>query len=192
VDDRVDLHACQPLHDLGREHEAVVAVAIDSYTLEQAEEEISTLRGQVDRLTEILQTTDVQTTTLEATGAITASTATAALPHLIQTDTWHSLGTLANYTVQVARYRLTPDNCIEIDVEVTSAGANAQSTQFGNVPAAQYRPLVDRHSPLASTRALVAGDAANRLFVAAAGGVSVVQQATSTGSLGCSVRIPLD
>lgn len=44
------------------------------YTLEEAEEHIARLRGQVDKLTEILQTTDVQITDSSAPAAVAATT----------------------------------------------------------------------------------------------------------------------
>lgn len=158
------------------------------YSLEQAEEDIAELRGLVDKTSEI-----IQTVTLTATGPVTATGGTATVPSLIETDTWHSLGTLANYTVTLGRYRLTVDNCVELDIEVSTTGTNAASPAFSNTLPAAYRPLNDRRLPLATTKTTAAGDNPSRLFVqSSTGSVQVVQTASSSANLGCCVRIPLD
>lgn len=130
--------------------------------------------------------------TLEATGAITATGGTQALPTLIQTDTWHTLGTLAGYTINVARYRLTPDNEVELDVDVASAGGNVAVTSFSVTLPAAYRPTVLRHAPLASTRAVTAGDDWPRITLGATGVVGIIQVTTVSATLGTNVRFPLD
>ncbi len=124
--------------------------------------------------------------------AITATGGTAALPHVLTTDTWHTLGTLTGYTVTVGRYRLTPDNCVEIDVEVVAGGANASSVTFSVTLPAQYRPLADRRPPISTNKTVAAGDISPRLFVGSAGAVQVIQTANNGQLLGTTVRIPLD
>jgi hypothetical protein len=122
-------------------------MALESYTLEQAHEDIADLRGKVDLLTEILQTTDVQTVTLEATGAVTATGGTTTTPTLITTDGWRDLGALgvANLTVTHHRYRLEADGLVTIDIDaVASAGVAANFAAFPNNLVAACRPANTR------------------------------------------------
>jgi len=105
-------------------------------------------------------------------------------------ETWHSLGTLANYTVNIGRYRLTSQGELELDVNVSSAGANAGTTTFSTTIAAAYRPTQLRFVPMATTRNVTAGDAWPRLLVSAAGAVSVVQTAAVTAQLSAINAIP--
>jgi hypothetical protein len=131
--------------------------------------------------------------TVATPGAFRSSGGTAANPSLLITDAWHTLGTLAGYGIQQGRYRLTESNEVEIDIDVTAGGANAASVTFATALPAQYRPAVDRHMPLASTRNVTGGDPWPRLSVASAtGNVAVLQAANDTASLGTTVRIPLD
>jgi hypothetical protein len=108
-------------------------------------------------------------------------------------ETWHSLGALLGYTVAEGRYKLTPENEVVFDIDVTANGVNSNTVAFANLLPAAYRPAVDRHLPLSSTRAVTAADPWPRLFVTAAtGAVSVLQQANTTATLGTNVRLPLD
>ena len=107
-------------------------------------------------------------------------------------ETWHSLGTLAGYTVNEGRYRLTPDGELEVDVDVTPGGANAALTAFSATLPAAYRPVMNRRFPMASTRNVTAGDNWPRLIVQAAGGVQVqAPLANITTNLSCTQRVPL-
>lgn len=170
----------------------------DLWTLEQAEDEIAEIRGQVDLMSEIITTSDVQTATLEATGAVTAGIITSAggtqaVPTLITTDTWHTLGTLAGYTVNIGRYRLTIENEVEIDVDVQAGGANAATVAFGTVLPAAYRPTIDRRLPISTSRVQTAGETIPRLFVQqSTGQVQIVQTLNNAAQMGTVVRIPLD
>lgn len=172
----------------------------EQYTLEQAEEDIATLRGQVDLLTEYIATatlvaTDVQSVTAEISGAITATGGTAAAPTLITTDSWNSLGTLTGYTVGTARYRLTTDGEVEIDVSVTSGGSNSGTTTFSTDLPTGYIPTTSHTFPMSSTRAVTAADVWPRLFVTAStGAVQVVTTANVANGvrLDCTVRCPLN
>lgn len=125
-------------------------------------------------------------------GSLTATAGTAAAPTLITTDTWHSLGTLAGYTISEGRYRLTASGNVELDVVVSSAGANASSTAFSVTMAAEYRPpSVNRFPAMGTTRAVTAGDVSPRLVVSPTGVVSVVQTAAVTASLSVNCQLPL-
>jgi hypothetical protein len=111
-------------------------------------------------------------------------------------ETWHSLGTLANYTVNVARYRLTPDGHMELDISVSSAGANAANTSFSNTPLAAPYQLGNGQSstayPLTSNRAVAAGDSMPRVIVGSNGGVSITQTAAVTALLTGQAFVPLN
>lgn len=132
------------------------------------------------------------TDTLDVTGAVTATGGTASSPTLITTDTWQTLGTLAGYTVNTGRFRLTPHGETELDVSVTAGGANAASTAFSVTLPAAYRPTGSNRSvPMATTLAPSAATAWPHLVVATTGVVSVVQQASDTATLGVNVAIPV-
>jgi hypothetical protein len=107
-------------------------------------------------------------------------------------ETWNSLGALAGFSVAEGRYKLTAENEVVLDIEVTAGGANAASVSFANSLPASYSPLVARQFPLSSTRAVTAADPWPRLSVGATGVVSVLSAANTTASLGTNVRIPLD
>src|SRR5258706_1652069 len=80
--DRLELHSRQPLHDYDHQPEALVVMGQELYGLEQAEEEIATLRGQVDKLTEFLSITSVQITgtVVGVAGSLLQITETAGAP----------------------------------------------------------------------------------------------------------------
>jgi hypothetical protein len=124
-----------------------------------------------------------------STGSITIDGATG----IIAVDTWHSLGTLAGYTVTEGRYRLTPQNEVQIDIQVTAGGSNANTVTFANPLPAAYRPLADRQLPMAEASVTAAGENWPRIFVqASTGDVQVIQTASDTNGCGVTVRIPLD
>lgn len=105
-------------------------------------------------------------------------------------ETWHSLGTLANYTIVQAQYRLTPDGELEIRLNISSAGANAATTTFSVTLPAAYIPANGLGQPLAISSMTAASPP--QLFVTNAGAVQVKQAASvSTTIQGC-VRFPLE
>lgn len=106
-------------------------------------------------------------------------------------EQWNSLGTLAGYAVTEGRYKLTPENEVVIDIQVTALGANASSVNFSNTMPAAYQTLVARNAPLSTTRNVTGADPWPRLFVAG-GVVSVIQAPNTTATLGTNVRLPLD
>jgi hypothetical protein len=107
-------------------------------------------------------------------------------------EVWHSLGTLANYTVNRGRFRLTPQGETEFDIDVTSTGANAAVTSFSVTIPAAYRPAAQRFWPMASTKAIAAGDSPPRALVSSAGVVSVVQTASVSNQLSAMQQVVLD
>jgi hypothetical protein len=156
----------------------------DLYTIEQAEDDIARLRGQVDKLTEV---------TGSGTPIMVNGSHIAIDPVNGGPETWHSLGTLAGYTVQVGRYRLTTGNEVEIDVEVTAGGSNANSVVFASTMPAAYRPLADRHPPLSLTGSVSSlTNQWPRLTVGANGAVTVLAPGSAVTICGATVRIPLD
>jgi hypothetical protein len=82
---------------------------------------------------------------LQVTGPITATGGTPANPTVIETDTWQSLGIIsgANVTINEARYRLTPQNEVEIDIALlaNTGGTTAGTFTFSNTMPAKYQPL---------------------------------------------------
>lgn len=56
-------------------------------------------------------------------------------------DTWHSLGTLAGYTVTQGRWRRKSDGDTEVEIVVTPNGANAASVNFANAIASGAYPV---------------------------------------------------
>lgn len=122
----------------------------ETYTLEQAEEDIAELRGQVSLLDEVLITTDVQTGTLEASGVVTATGGTQATPTLITTDNWNSLGAPSGVTVTRARYKLLPFGFVVVQFNINVTVAAATIT-FPNNVATSCFPDVDIRQPVAFT-----------------------------------------
>lgn len=114
-------------------------------------------------------------------------------PTVITTDSWQSLGALgAHYTVTRGRYRLTPDNELELDIEVIGDGLQATSVTFANTLVAPYVPATSHQFlPMGTNRAVTAGDVWPRVTVTAAGAVTVNAPAVSNTFSTC-VRVPLD
>lgn len=132
----------------------------------------------------------VEPTGVIATGALTAVTGTAANPTLITTDGWHSLGTLAGYTVTVGRYRLTTWGAYELDINVTSLGANAANTTFSVALPAGYSGGSSIAYPLTANYVLTAGNAYPRLIVTSGGVVTIAQTASKSGLITGQAFVP--
>jgi hypothetical protein len=150
----------------------------DPYTLEQAEDAIGGLRGDLDRIYEHLQTNRVIAEDPASPGV---------------DESWHSLGALgAHYTVVLGRYRLTTDNCVELDISVNGDGAQATSVTFANTLPAAYRPATTHDKlPMGTGHAVTGGDIWPILKVDTAGNVVVTNQGTAH-NYSCVVRVPLD
>lgn len=147
----------------------------------------------------ILSASDGATTgTLAATpsgisvqnGPLTATAGTAANPTLITTDGWNSLGTLAGYTVTAGRYRLTTWGAYELDINVTSLGANAANTTFSVALPAGYSGGSSTAYPLTANYTLTAGASYPRLIVTSAGAVTVAQTASKSGLITGQAFVP--
>jgi hypothetical protein len=106
-------------------------------------------------------------------------------------ETWHSLGTLANFTVNRAEYRLTPSGETEMYFDLTSTAASAGTTTFSVTLPVAYRPSSLKFYPLAWTKTIAAGDSPPRVVVASAGGVSIVTTPAVVSGIGggCFVRL---
>jgi hypothetical protein len=91
------------------------------------------------------------------------------------TEQWHSLGTLAGYTVLVGRYRFMATNQIEIEVSATSGGTNAASIAFQNVLPPAYRPAVDTRRVLGVAGGAFGTVLPNLLVSASSGSVTLGQ-----------------
>lgn len=154
------------------------------YSLEQVEDDLAMLRGEVDKLDEVY---DAGGNPVQVHGSWVATDPVNGGP-----ETPHDLGTLSHFTVTVGRYRLTAQNEVKLEVEVTGDGANAAVTTFGTTMAAAYRPVNNRETPLASGGTMAAGDPHPRLLVNNDGTVQVSVLASTTRRFGCSVEIALD
>ena len=108
-------------------------------------------------------------------------------------DPWRSLGTLAGYTVNVSRYRMTQWGSTELDINVSSSGANASSATFSVTLPVSYRLGNGQSSQgwaLTSNRNLAAGDTLPRVVVGSNGGVTIAQTASVTVGLYGQAFVP--
>lgn len=156
---------------------------LDPYTLEQCEEDVARLRGQVDRLTEVLGTG----TALQINGTLTATDPVNGGP-----ETWHTLGTLAHFTLSRARFQLTPAGRLEIDFQGLADGANLTTVVFSVTMPAAYRPAQVRRATCETGRAVTAADPWPRLTVNTDGTVQIDTQPSIAVTLECNVSFPLD
>lgn len=124
---------------------------MEAYTLEQAESDIATLRGQVQILTEHIATSvlTVSTSFTAPDGSVWTSTGIAG-------DTWHSISTVSNMTINAGgyiQYRKTIEgDMVEMVVVNVTASSTADGTTIvtsGNGVASGSRPLVEQRRPLA-------------------------------------------
>jgi hypothetical protein len=88
-------------------------------------------------------------------------------------ESWHSLGTLAGYTITRAQYRLNIMGEVEFDISIGATAANALTVNFSNTLPAAYQPLAS-YTLVLSTNLSIASWTAGppRLGVTAAGVVS--------------------
>jgi hypothetical protein len=108
-------------------------------------------------------------------------------------ETWHSLGTLAHFTVTRGRYRMTPWGDVEIDVHVTGDGSNASSTTFSTALSTPYRPAsVTRRCPLENPRVEAAGEVLGRVEIDTSGNVTVIVQANVSNAFSNVIFMPVD
>jgi len=110
-------------------------------------------------------------------------------------DPWHSLGTLALFTVNIGRYRLLPNNVVELDINVTTSGAsNAASTDFSVTLPVGYRPLNAHRRVLGIAGTSSLGTVEPNVVVATTGVVTVgLNSSVSSGTvIYGGVAIPLD
>jgi hypothetical protein len=108
------------------------------------------------------------------------------------TDTWHTLGTAAQYSITRARYRMDAFGYLELDIQVTSSGTVGQDTAFSVTLPAAYRPPVQRDMPLVQTVGQNSGSNWPRLYVTAAGGVHLFVRSNTASDFGTHCSIPLD
>ncbi len=111
-------------------------MAIDPYTLEQAESDIADLRGQVDALEEFIATVQ-----LTVTGPVTATGGTPTVPSVISTDNWNVVPSLNAGWGSTLAYTLLPLNdLVAVYAHLTCGSATtADGTTICSFPPA-YRP----------------------------------------------------
>ena len=116
----------------------------------------------------------------------------------IYSDTWHSLGAAANFTINNGRnrYRFTPWGAVEFDIDGSTNGANAASVTFANALAAAYQfPAghATRRIPMTSGRVVTAGETFPYLQIDNAGNVSLnFNAANIAAKFTCVGSIPFD
>jgi hypothetical protein len=167
----------------------MVMPSSEQFDLEHAHDLIADLRGQVDRLTE-----HIETLTLIVDGTITATGGTQAAPTLITTDSWQSLGSPAatGFTSDHGRYRLTSDGDVEFDIALTAGGGGgtAGSYTYANTLPAAYRPAINRTYPLGRENA---ASPSPDLHIGTGGTVRVDLPGIGAGlNVGANIRMPLD
>lgn len=109
------------------------------------------------------------------------------------TDTWHSLGTLTHYTVNIGRYRLTTSNELQLDINVTGDGSQATTTTFSTTLPAAYRPVTTHNTlPLGTDRTVTGSDNWPRFSVNTSGNVSITDESGATNTFATCVRVPID
>lgn len=112
-------------------------------------------------------------------------------------ETWHSLGTLAGYVVNAARYRLNALGEVEFDINVTGTGANAASVAFSVTltGSPNYRPLtLGKTYPLATNLTIAAMTSPPRLGITTAGVVTIAGTANIANTINYvgGATMPLD
>jgi hypothetical protein len=106
-------------------------------------------------------------------------------------ETWHSLGTLAGYSITIARYRLTPMNEVELDINVTAGGTNAASVAFSVTLPAGYQPVRSYRRVLGLSAGSL-GSVEPNVFISTAGAVTIGQNSNNTVNLYGRAVFPLD
>jgi hypothetical protein len=138
-------------------------MATETFSLEHAEDLIADLRGQVDKLSEILATGTLTASTSATlpdgsvwTAAGLAMGATPAPTSQVATaDAWHSLGSpsATGYTSNHGRYRMSVDGDVEFDITLVAnvGGGTAGNYAYANTLLASpnYRPAFKRAYPIA-------------------------------------------
>lgn len=177
-----------------------------TYTPEQAENDVASLRGQVDALNEFQQigTIEGPTTltggltvdTLDVTGAITATGGTVSSPTLIHTDSWHA-GSLSNSWTTTSgffQYRLTIENELQISASINGPSSSTVNGVTIITFPSGYQPLSTHTFPVATNLLPSSFTSIPRMSITSAG----VMQATGVGGnpgsafVNFEVRIPLD
>jgi hypothetical protein len=159
-------------------------VAAEDYTLEEAEDHIADLRGQLDKMGEII-----------TVGSIVVQGNAGPLGNGLASgpDTWQTLGSpsATGYTSDHGRYRFALDGEVEFDIALhgTSGAGTAGTYTYANTLPAAYRPALDRVYPLANSGS-GAGAQDSHLNVNASGSVQLVLGAHTT--IGGCARMPLD
>ena len=168
-------------------------MAVDTYTLEQAEEDIAQLRGDVSQKEE----------NLTITGQLTATGGTAGSPSLITTDTWHDTGALqsswgkgsgyfkyqllANGMVAVAAKDLNCSGATVTDGTTILSAANGLPTG--------YQPAANHTVPAYADVTRVASGSNNEsaaLKFVSDGSVQCLGIAAAATLVSCYAIIPID
>lgn len=161
------------------------------YSLAQAQADVAALRGQLAHLaanSELLNLT-IDTRLLIGGGASLVATD----PVSGGAETWHTLGTLSNFNITRARFRLDAEGELEIDIGIDGNGSNVSGSAFSVTLPSAYRPAVIRRCTLSQTgRNITAGDEWPAVIVATTGVVTIQAHAGITTALHANPHFPLD
>lgn len=156
------------------------------YTLEQAEEDIADLRGQVDLLDEYAEIATLICATLTA-----PQPGTSTEPET--RETWHSFAPLSNsWSVPsggFAQYRITPQNELQISAVIQAPGSSVNGVTIATFPV-NYR-AASTHRFVVATDTLIAS-VGNGWFSITSGGVMQSNNIGASAVVGIETRIPLD
>ena len=161
-------------------------MAASEFDPDQLHDEIAQLRGQVDRLNEVLGTATGGT--IQVTDPLVATDPVNGGP-----ETWHTLGTLSNFNITRARFRLDAEGELELDIGIDGNGSNVSGSAFSVTMPSAYRPAVIRRCTLSETgRNITANDLWPAVIVATTGVVTIQAQAGVTSALHANPHFPLD
>lgn len=158
-----------------------------TYTLEQVEDDLSELRGQVDAMGEQITVGSISisgTAGTNGTGEITI-------------DSWHSFTPGASWTIPTggfAQYRLTPENELQISAVIQApTGSTVNNVTITTFPAG-YRPTSTHGFPVGCTLLPATANQSPLMTVTSAG---VMQSQGCGGNPGTDLvyieaKIPLD
>jgi len=104
---------------------------------------------------------------------------------VVNPETWNDLGTLTGYTVNVARYRLSPDNGeVEFDINLTGTGANGTLVAFSTTLASPYLPTPNSKTyPLTTNLAIASMTTLPRVGITTGGTVQVAGTANIANTI---------
>ncbi len=164
-------------------------MALLPYTLEQAEEDVADLRGQVDALDEYAEIGTL--VVLVAETAIVPGTSTSPATQ----ETWHSFAPLSSsWTVPgsgFSSYRITPMNELQISAWIKAPNGSQNNVTIATFPVG-YRPLSTHGFPIGADIANNSAGNSSCLMTITSGGVMQSGGVGALSNVYIEAKIPLD